>query len=35
MEAIKFEVVLKQASAVPGVKIDRTDFLRKELKKVL
>lgn len=33
METIKFEVVLREASAVPGVKIDRNDFLRKELKK--
>ena len=33
MEKVKFEVVLKEASALPGIRIERDEFLRKELQK--
>lgn len=33
MEGVKFEVVLKSAISLPGVKIDRSEFLNIELKK--
>ena len=30
---VNFEVVLKEASSLPGIRIDRDDFLRKQLQK--